>query len=451
MCVDFRGLNAITKKNRYPVPLIQDLLDRVQGCKIFTVIDLVSAYSHVRIKEGDEWKTAFRTHLGLFEHLVVPYGLTNAPAAFQAFIQDVLRDILDICCVVYLDDILIFSRTQEEHDRHVRLVLDHLRAAGLCANPAKCEWDRSEVEYLGFIISADGIKMNPKKLTTIVDWPEPSSVKDIQSFLGFTNFYRRFIDHYSEITVPLTRLTRKDVPFVFDKPARDTFETLKRCFTAFPVLRHFNPHAPCTLSTDASDFALSGVLQQPDDDDLLHPIAFYSRKFSPAEINYEVHDKELLGIVECFREQRAWLLGSPHPISVITDHKNLEYFMSSQILNRRQARWAMFLSDFDFRLTWAPGKSNVADAPSRRPDFVPKKGDTTLTGQRQTILTPTHTQLLFHHDSDSTPTSASTASIPLTSSATPSINALTTLSIDSSTLLERFKTHQTMYLLYKGT
>jgi len=212
LCVDYRGLNAITKKNRYPVPLVHDLLDRVQGCKVFSVIDLKSAYSHLRIKEGDEWKTAFRTPLGLFEHLVVPYGLTNAPAAFQAFIQDTLRDLLDIICVVYLDDILIFSRTQEEHDTHVKLVLDRLCDAHLCANPAKCEWDKSEVEYLGYIIGADGIKMNPKKLDTIVSWPKPTSIKEVQSFLGFANFYRRFIDGYSRIALPLTDLTRKKHP-----------------------------------------------------------------------------------------------------------------------------------------------------------------------------------------------------------------------------------------------
>jgi hypothetical protein len=207
LCVDYRGLNAITKKNQYPVPLVHDLLDRVQGCKVFSVIDLKSAYSHLRVKEGDEWKTAFRTPLGLFEHLIVPYGLTNAPAAFQAFIQDTLRDLLDIICVVYLDDILIFSRTQEEHDEHVKLVLDRLRDAHLCANPAKCEWDKLEVEYLGYIVSADGIKMNPKKLDTIVSWPEPTSIKEVQSFLGFANFYRRFIDGYSRTALPLTDLT----------------------------------------------------------------------------------------------------------------------------------------------------------------------------------------------------------------------------------------------------
>ena len=429
LCVDFRGLNSITKKNRYPLPLINDLLDRVQGCKVFSVIDLKSAYSHIRIKEGDEWKTAFRTPYGLFEHLVTPYGLTNAPAAFQAFIQDTLRDFLDIFCVVYLDDILIFSRSQEEHNIHVGKVLDRLRDTQLCANPAKCEFDKSEVEYLGYIISADGVKMNPKKLDTITNWPAPTNVKELQSFLGFTNFYRRFIDSYSGITLPLTALTHKGTNFDFSVEARQAFESLKQHFLTAPILRHFDSTLPCTLCTDASDFALSAVLQQPDDEGTLHPVAFYSRKLTPSEINYEVHDKELLAIVAAFREMRAWLLGSPHPISVITDHNNLKYFMSSQILNRRQARWAMFLSDFDFQLAWGPGHTNVADAPSRRPDFVPQKGDDTLECQRKMILTPEHTKSIFP------PTD-----ITLISSLSAPVSALTTLAVDNSALLDRFKT-----------
>ncbi|KAI3619099.1 retrotransposon nucleocapsid protein [Moniliophthora roreri] len=322
------GLNSITKKNRFPLPLVDDLLDSVQGCKIFTVIDLKSAYSHLRIREGDEWKTAFRTHLGLFEHLIVPYGLTNAPAAWQSFIQDVLRDILGLVCVVYLDDILIFSKTQEEHDQHVRLVLERLRNANLCANAKKCEFDKAEVEYLGYIVSAQGISMNPKKLDTILSWPEPRKLKDLQSFLGFMNFYRRFIHDYSRITLPLTTLTKKSITFNFSDECRGSFEELKRRFTSAPVLRHFDPHAPCYVSTDGSDFTLSGIVQQADENGDLHPISFFSRKFAPAEINYDVYDKELLAIVETFREHRHWLLGSPFSISVICDHKNLVYFIT---------------------------------------------------------------------------------------------------------------------------
>lgn len=209
LCIEFCGLNAITKKNRFLLPLVDYLLERVRGCRVFTVMDLTSAYSHLWIRKGDQWKTNFRTHLGLFEHLIVPYGLTNAPVAWQAFIQDVLSDLLDVVCVVYIDNILIFSKTQQEHDIHVKLVLDRLRAANLCANASKCHFDHSKVEYLGFIINSDGIKMNPNKLETVSKWPEPQKLKEPQGFLGFTNFYRCFIEKYSEIIAALTGLSRK--------------------------------------------------------------------------------------------------------------------------------------------------------------------------------------------------------------------------------------------------
>jgi hypothetical protein len=426
LCVDYRGLNAITKKNRYPLPLIDDLLDRTQGCKFFTAIDLKNAFNLIRVKEGDEWKTAFRTPLGLFETLVMPFGLTNAPSTFQAFIQDTLRDYLDIFCVVYLDDILIFSRSQTEHDEHVKKVLDRLQSARLFANPNKCVFDAQEIDYLGYVIGAEGIRMSPKKLDTIRDWPEPRSVKDVQSFLGFANFYRRFVHRYSQIAVPLTSLCKKDTPFIFNEQARSAFTQLKHALLSYPTLHHFNPKLPCTLATDASDFALAAVLMQPDNSGSLHPVAYYSRKFTPAEINYEVYDKELLAVIEAFRDMRAWLLGASHPISVISDHKNLEYFMSTRVLNRRQARWAMFLSEFDFKLTWGPGIKNVADSPSRRPDFIPQKGDNTLEAQYRTLLKPYHTDSLFPTET-LFPTPKTT------------ISALTTLTVDNSDLLKRFK------------
>ncbi|KAJ3495813.1 hypothetical protein NLJ89_g10573 [Agrocybe chaxingu] len=328
------------------------------------------------------------------------------------------------------DDILIFSQSQDEHDHHVKLVLDRLRNANLFANAKKCEFDKTEVEYLGYLIGADGIKMNPKKLATISEWPVPHTIHEVQSFLGFTNFYCRFVHRYASIALPLNKLTRKGVPFYFAEAERDAFEKLKRAFTSYPVLRHYDPSRPATLSTDASDFALSGVLQQPDDNGHLHPIAYHSRKLSPAEINYEIHDKELLAIIDSFRDMRAWLMGTAQPITVVCDHKNLEYFMSSHVLNRHQARWSMFLSEFDFRLDWAPGSKNVADAPSRRPDFLPKKGDDVLEFQRKALLTPLHTERIFPSDN----------LVSVSSLSTSTVSALTTLVIDNSELLKCFKT-----------
>ncbi|KAF5339905.1 hypothetical protein D9758_015029 [Tetrapyrgos nigripes] len=409
LCVDYRGLNAITKKNRYPLPLVDDLLDRVSGCSVFSIMDLKSAYAHLRIREGDEWKTAFRTHLGLFEHLVVPYGLTNAPAAWQAFIQDVLSDLIDICCVVYLDDILVFSTSEEEHHRHVGMVLDRLRDAFLYANPRKCEFDHESQEAFD------------------------STLKELQSFLGFANFYRRFVKDYSRITLPLTSLTHKSTPFIFSDTCINAFNHLKSLFTSAPVLSHFQPSLPITLSTDASDFAISSVLQQPDSDGNLHPVAFFSCKLSPAEINYAIHDKELLAVVEAFKENRHWLSGSPFPIRVVCDHKNLEYFMRSQLLNRRQARWSMFLSEFDFQLHWASGKENVADSASRRADYVPQKEDEQRTNQLRIVLSTYNTFPLFNFESISSFESPS-------SQFKSTIDAFSTITLDNSYLLDRFLT-----------
>jgi len=217
LCIDFRGLNKITKKDHYPLPLISDLLDSPSHAKIYSEIDLRHAYHLVRIAPGDEWKTGFCTCYGSYKWLVMPFGLTNAPAAFQRFVNTIFADMLDVCVVMYLDDILIYSEDMESHQQHVREVLRRLRLHGLFAKPEKCEFHSDSVEYLGYRLSPDGLTMSPDKIQTISDWPEPQEVKDIQSFLGFANFYHWFIFNYSDIVVPLTRLTRKDTPWNFSE------------------------------------------------------------------------------------------------------------------------------------------------------------------------------------------------------------------------------------------
>jgi hypothetical protein len=211
--VDYRGLNEGTIKNRYPLPLLHETLLRLQKAQYFTKLDIRGAYNLVRMAEGEEWKTAFRTRYGLFESLVMPFGLTNAPASFQHFINDVLRPYLDVFVTAYLDDILIYSDNLNDHRNHVLKVLEALSKAGLHLKPEKCECHQQEVKYLGFIISTSGTKMDPAKVATIQEWPEPRNVKDVQSFLGFANFYRRFIKGYSAIVAPMTLLTRKNTPF----------------------------------------------------------------------------------------------------------------------------------------------------------------------------------------------------------------------------------------------
>jgi len=334
LCVDFRGLNKITKKDCYPLPLISDLLDSPSRAKIYSKIDLRHAYHLVQIALGDEWKTAFRTRYGSYEWLVMPFGLTNAPAAFQRFVNTVFADMLDVCVVVYLDDILIYSEDMESHQQHVREVLRRLQLHGLFAKPEKCEFHSDSVEYLGYRLSPEGLTMSPDKIQTISDWPEPRKVKDIQSFLGFANFYRRFIFNYSNIVVPLTRLTRKDAPWVFSEDCRRAFNALKHAFTTAPILTHFIPDTPIIVETDASDYAVAGILSITCADGEIRLVAFYSRTLTAPELNYDTHDKELLAIFEAFRNWHHYLEGSASPIDVVTDHKNLEYFSTSKVLSR---------------------------------------------------------------------------------------------------------------------
>ncbi|KAJ8519009.1 hypothetical protein ONZ45_g4010 [Pleurotus djamor] len=356
LCVDYRGLNKVTRRDRYPLPLIADLLDAPKKARYYTKIDLRHAYHLIRVREGDEWKTAFRTRYGSYEWLVMPFGLTNAPAAFQRFMNDIFGDLIDKCVIVYLDDILIYSDSLEEHKKTVKEVLRRLRANKLYAKGEKCEFHADTVEYLGYILSPDGLKMSEDKIKVIQDWPEPRKVKDVQSFLGFANFYRRFIMNYSDIVVPLTRLTRKGVKWEFNPASKAAFEKLK--------------HKPMVIETDASDYALGAIFSIYTDDGEIHPVAFHSRTFANAELNYDVHDKELLAIHEAFKVWSRYLDGSGSPIDVFTDHKNLEYFTTTKILTRRQARWSEFLSQFNFTIHYRPGRLGAKpDALTRRWDM----------------------------------------------------------------------------------
>ncbi|SOV08925.1 uncharacterized protein UDID_17787 [Ustilago sp. UG-2017a] len=313
LCVDYRGLNEITVKNRAPLPLIEEQLFLLRKARIYTKLDLRAAYNLIRIAKGDEWKTAFGTQLGLYEYLVMPFGLANAPAHFQSFINDIFRDIIGVYVVVYLDDFLIFSDTEESHVKHVTEVLTRLRSNRLFAKLSKCEFHIKTVEFLGYIIKPTGIEMDPEKVRTVKEWPMPASIHDIQRFLGFANFYRRFIAHFARIAKPLTslvKLTERFKKFELPEEAQQAFHQLIQAFTSAGVLQHFDYHLPTRLETDASDFAIAGVLKQ-EHEERWHPVAFYSRKMSSAERNYEIHDKELLAVVACLTQWRHMLAGLP--------------------------------------------------------------------------------------------------------------------------------------------
>jgi hypothetical protein len=393
LCVDYQRLNRVTKKDRYPLPLITDLLDAPAKAHVYTKLDMKHAYYLVRIAEGDEYKTTFRTKYGSFEWRVMPFGLMNAPAVFQQFVNDIFADMLDISVVLYLDDILIYSDNMEDHKKHVQEVLHRLRHHGLYCTLSKSEFHKDTVEFLEYVLSPNGLSMSEKKIRTILDWPVPRKVKDIQSFLGFANFYRRFIQGYSNITVPLTRLTRAKVPWNFDEKCMKAFEALKKAFTTAPILTHWIPNRPIMVETDASDYAIAAILSIQLDDSLYHPVAFLSRTLHKAELNYDIHDKELLAIFEAFTWWRHYLEGTSIPIDVVTDHKNLEYFSTTKILTRRQVRWSEYLSAFNLAVQFRPGKlGRKPDALTRRWDVYPKEGDNTYAQVNPHNFRPVFTQ-----------------------------------------------------------
>src|SRR5258705_1590551 len=306
----------------------------------------------------------------------------------------------------YLDDILIYSDSLDEHKDHVRDMLQQLRDAGLYANPRKCMFHTDTVEYLGFILSPEGLHMDPVKVSMIQSWLEPHNIHKVQSFLGFANFYQRFISHYAELTQPLTILCRKNTPWHFGETESAAFRHLKTAFHSAPVLYHWAPDLPMTVETDASDYAIAGILSITTLDLEIRLIAFHSQSLHDAERNYDTHDKELLAVFDCYKAWRHYLEGSGHPIDTVTDHKNLEYFTSTKKLTCRQARWSEYLSQFNLRIRFHPGRLGTKpDALTRCSDIHPGSGPDT---------TPTNVHPLFTPWQLETPTShASTLDHPL--------------------------------------
>eukprot|EP00066_Takifugu_rubripes_P011978 XP_011601244.1 PREDICTED: uncharacterized protein LOC105416325 [Takifugu rubripes] len=345
-CIDYRSLNEITIKNKYPLPLLNAAFAPLHQAQVFSKLDLRSAYHLVRIREGDEWKTAFNTPLGHFEYLVMPFGLTNAPAVFQALINDVLRDMLNKFIFVYLDDILIFSESEEEHVQHVRLVLQRLMENRLFVKAEKCEFHTTSISFLGFVVARGQLSPDPAKVRAVMEWPTPSSRRQLQQFLGFANFYRRFIRDYSKVAAPLTRLTSTLLSFRWTPEAETAFNRLKGLFSSSPILTHPDPSRQFVVEVDASDVGVGAVLsQRSGEDQKLHPCAFFSHRLSPAERNYDVGNKELLAVVLALQEWRHWLEGATQPFIVWTDHKNLTYLRNAKRLSSRQARWALFVEE----------------------------------------------------------------------------------------------------------
>ncbi len=366
-CIDYRRLNAQTKKDVYPIPRIDDILDTLGTAKYFSVLDLASGYWQVELDKEARQKSAFITHRGLFEFVRMPFGLCNAPATFQRLMQVVLSGLEWDSCFVYLDDILIASTTSEEHLRHLGEVFMRLRRAGLRLKPKKCHLLREELSYLGHVVSASGIKPDPAKVDKVRSYPTPTDATKVRQFLGLASYYRRFIPAFARIAHPLHALTKKDASFQWTSDCEASFNRLKDCLVTAPVLSYpqFGPGREFILETDASGVGLGAVLAQ-ECDGQVHPVAYASRTLDPHERNYGISELETLALVWAVRQFRPYILG--HRTTVYTDHAACTSLLNSARPSGKLARWALAIQEMDLVIKHRSGRSNGnADALSRNP------------------------------------------------------------------------------------
>ncbi|KAM2294350.1 hypothetical protein ACFX1S_034260 [Malus domestica] len=361
LCIDYRQLIRVTIKNRYPLPRIDDLFDQLEGACVFSKIDLRSGYYQLKIKDEDVPKTAFRTRYGHYEFLVMPFGLTNALAAFMRLMNEVFQQYLDKFVIVFIGDILVYSKSKAGHIRHLNLVLKKLREHRLYAKFSKCQFWLNEVAFLGHVVSAQGIQVDPQKIAAVENWEQPRTVTEVRSFLGLACYYWRFVQDFSMIALSLTKLTRKDVKFEWDENCEQSFQQLKYCLTHAPVLVLPDDSGNFDIYNDASLNGLGCVLMQHN-----RVIAYASRQLKIHERNYPTHDLELAAIVFALKIWRHYLYGEK--CKIFTDHKSLQYLFTQHDLNLRQQRWMELLSDYDCTIKYHPGRANVVvDTLSRKP------------------------------------------------------------------------------------
>ena len=359
LCVDYRALNQKTVKDKFPIPLIDELLDELHGAKIFSKLDLRSGYHQIRMREKDIPKTAFRTHTGHYEYLVMPFGLTNAPATFQALMNELFKPYLRKFVLIFFDDILVYSRNLQDHLYHVRVVLQILKENQLFAKRSKCQFGVTEVAYLGHVVSNQGVAVDKSKIQAILDWPIPKTLKALRGFLGLAGYYRKFIKGYSTLAAPLTALTKKQA-FQWNGTAQKAFEDLKFALTNPPVLALPNYNSPFVIECDASASRIGAVLMQEN-----HPIAYISQELKTSNKYASAYEREMLGLLLATKKWRQYLLG--REFIVKTDHKPLKYLLEQRLYTEAQHTWLLKLCNFRYRVEYKKGKENIAaDSLSRR-------------------------------------------------------------------------------------
>ncbi|KAL0549969.1 hypothetical protein IC582_014464 [Cucumis melo] len=360
LCIDYRQLNKVTIRNKYPLPRIDDLFDQLRGAALFSKIDLRSGYHQLKVRESDIAKTAFRTRYGHYEFRVMPFGLTNAPAVFMDLMNRIFHRYLDQFVIVFIDDILVYSVDRESHEEHLRIVLQTLREKQLYAKFSKCEFWLEQVVFFGHVVSAKGVSVDPQKVEAIVNWERPISATEVCSFLGLAGYYRLFIEDFSQLALPLTALTRKNVKFERSDKCEQSFQELKKRLVTAPILALPVTGKDYVIYCDASRLGLGCVLMQDG-----NVIAYASRQLKEHECNYPTHDLELAAVVLALKIWRHYLFGEK--CHIFTDHKSLKYIFDQKELNLRQRRWLELIKDYDCTIEYHPGKANVvADALSRK-------------------------------------------------------------------------------------
>ena len=366
-CVDYRGLNKVTVKDSYPIPNIQDCIDTLAGAKWFHTLDLASGYWQCEVAEEDQPKTAFVTHKGLFQFKVLPFGLTNAPATFERLMERVLNGLQWERCLVYLDDIIVYGKSFDEASNNLQLVFDRIREAGLTLKPKKCNLFQEKVSFLGHIVTADGVHCEPEKIEAVKNWEVPKTVTGVRSFLGFANYYRRFVKSFAHIASPLTNLTKKDQPFKWTKECQNAFDTLKTRLTEAPILAYpsMDPDAKYILDTDASNFGIGAVLSQVQDG-VERVIAYASQTLSRSQRNYCTTYRELLAVVTFVKYFRHYLLGVDS-FTIRTDHSSLRWLTNFKDPEGLIGRWLLSIQPYNFTIEHRRGTSHGnADGLSRK-------------------------------------------------------------------------------------
>jgi hypothetical protein len=353
MCVDYRSLNEVTIKNKYPLPKINDLFDQLKGDKYFSKVDLRSGYHQLKIRESDIPMTAFVTHYRQYEFTVMSFGLTNALAYFMNLMNKVFMEELDEFVVVFIDDILVYSKSVEEHEKHLRVVLEKLRAHKLYAKFSKCEFWLEKISFLRHILTAEGVAVDPEKVETASNWRQPTNVSEIRSFLGLAGYYRRFIEGFSKIARPMTELLKKLKKFTWTEICERSFQELKRRLTTTLVLTLPDIQWDFIIYSDASRQGLGCVLMQDG-----KVVTYVSRQLKPHEQNYSTHDLEFAAIVHALKIWRHYLIGNKYEI--YTDHKSLKYIFTQPDLNLRQRRWLELVKDYNLEIHYHPGKSQCS-------------------------------------------------------------------------------------------